>query len=165
MSFHTYVEEILSTGPRNLNTYKQGTKMFWGIIINSIKDNLEKNNNINKLHDIKSVVVDVIPAAEDSVSDVNYRRIPSYIEFYSAESKNCVRIILSTLGGPSVIVGFYSNYEKNKKNNHMGKDTKMVNEFYSSAKIVNDEEFITKLISFILGGTETPYVTNKPDFK
>lgn len=157
MSFQNAVEDILKTGPKNLNFYLESTRLFWILTVKNINNFLTLTNKTNQLSLIKSTVVKVIPEAEDSISYVNFRRIPAYIEFYNTSTKQCVRIIMSTLGSATVIVGFYSNYEKNGKNNHLGKETKMVNEFTGPAHLTQDDNFIEKMVMFLMGSQITPY--------
>lgn len=160
MSFHTFIEDILKTGPKDLNAYKMSTQLFWVLTVKNIQNYLTKVNKAEYLSVIKSKVVNVIPEAEDSISLVNFRRIPSYIEFYNPNNKNCIRIILSTLGKPVTVVCFYSDYEKNNKNNHLGKETKMINEIIGPSHMTQDDQFIEKLVLFLLGSKDTPYATN-----
>lgn len=159
MSFHTEIENILKTGPRNLEFYLESTRLFWIITVKNINNLLSLLNKKEHLGSIKSKVIRVIPEGENSISLVNFRRIPAYIEFYNPDKKQCVRIILSTLGVPYVVVCFYSNYDKNGKNNHLSRQTIMVNEFIGPAHLTQDDNFVEKMVLFLLGSNDTPYAS------
>lgn len=150
----------MKTGTKNLTFYRESTKLFWILTVTNIKKYLLAVNKDKYLSDIKSSVVFVIPEAEDSISFINYRRIPAYIEFHNPNTKQCVRFFLSTLGTPTVVVGFYSNYEKNGKNNHFSKDTTMINEMIGPSHITQDDAYVEKMVLFLLGNKDTPYATN-----
>lgn len=159
MTFQIAIEEILKSAPRDINFFIQSNKMFWSVFSTQVAQCLKDEfNNTKALASIHSTVVKVIIEAENSISHINYRRVPSYIEFYNKDTKRCVRIIISTINDFRILMGFYSNYEKNIKNNHFSEDTKMLNEFLGPIKITQEPDFVKKVCAFLLGSVETPYV-------
>lgn len=160
MSFSNFVEDILKTGPKDLKFYIESTKLFWILTVGNFSKILNALGKQKYLSNIKSSVVIVKPEGEDSISVVNFRRIPAYIQFYNPDTKQCIRIILSTLAAQTIIICFYSNYQKNGKNNHLGKDTTMVNEIFGPTHLTQDDSFVEKMVLFLLGSKDTPYATN-----
>jgi hypothetical protein len=165
MTLRDIVEQIFLTAPKNEIAYRTMHQLLAANLAPNI-ENYAKSLSTEKGQGISKTVVKIVqvsPAAENNVSILNYRRAKVYIEFYNPNFKRCVRIILSTTGVPYFLIGYYSNYtknNKNNKNNHFCKDTVMNNEFYGPVKLCSGVEFIHHTTKFLLGETESPYVSS-----
>lgn len=161
MVFADYLEEILNTVPKDRVAYLQMNK----ILAKTLSDNIgafvkSKENGADiSTRNIKVKVNETKPHQENVAiySNINYQRTHSYIEFYNELTKRSVRILLSTTGQRSFVVGFYINYTKNKNNNQFCKESSSVNEFFTSVNMLNTSNFIAQVSNFLLALSDSPF--------
>jgi len=162
MSFAQKLETILSSGPKDKERYITASQLLSLSFIQNLQ-NYCSQHNPELFENIKKTTLSVVRTnfnSENSVSNVNYRRVPAYIELYNKENKKCVRIILSTTGENEMVCGYYSDVTKNVKNNHFCSQSQMQNEFITNIKLMQSDEFLSQTVIFLLGGQNTPFVNN-----
>ena len=168
MVFSDYAEKIMATGPKDPTAYLQMNKILAKTLADGIVEYIKSKENGASIStkNIKLSVVEVkSPNAESSAmySGINYRRLKNYIEFYNTQLNKAVRIVISTTGERSFLIGYYNNYKKTASNNHFSKETIAVNEFYAPIALLNTTDLIGQTANFLMGSESSPFVNKEPN--